>query len=126
MLISERLPVFFQPAHIVVPMQFVGVYGAFRQDVLTDQTMKRGLSDIRSGFCDDPTLALDKANDWGFLFVAAHRPTGSVLTLATEIGFVHFNGISHGCVFGEKGSDLMEHTPRGFVGDASLALDLFG
>src|SRR5579872_803987 len=101
------------------------------KDVLAHQSENALRRDIGSGHgFDSPNTflrrPLDDSNHRSLLLVAAHGSSSVPLAGSTVVHLIHFDRSAQRCaVILEKGANLVEHAPRGFVGDASFAFDLF-
>jgi hypothetical protein len=121
--LAARIP---QESHAVVAAQFIGIDHTTGSDVLLDDSSQGEAIHFRHDFRHNLTAALDNGHDREFLFVAAHRTASASLADAAIVGFVYLNrwSLQLQIALREKRANLLEDAPCGFVGDASLALNL--
>lgn len=119
----------------LVGIVLVGVDRALWRDMLSNHAQQFFGTQLPRGVGDDAAFSLNKSDDrslleiirtWAARLALVPRRALSALPPATEIGFVHLNlAAQRGRFLLEKLTNLFEHAPRGFVGDASFPLYLF-
>ena len=93
-------------------------------DVANNRGKDGNLLDVGDGAGFEFAAALSHADNRGFASSAA---PALPLALAAEITFVNLNdAIKWVKVFAQSMANFFAHTPRGFIGHARFALDLFG
>lgn len=109
-----------------VGLKLIGVDDALRHDVLANHWINAILAHVLYGLSDNLPLALHDSDNRNHAFVAAHRASTSALAPSAHVSFVylHRRPLQFDVIVGEQRTDLLEDSPRGFVSDASLALDL--
>src|ERR1700722_17501651 len=110
----------------VVRAECVGKDRRVRQNVLFNESPKRIGFHIGSDKSADLALALDHAHDRSFLGSASACAFAS----APVVGLIHFDLATEAANWtatfvGQHRPNLLKHPPRGFVGHARLALNLF-
>src|ERR1035438_3495670 len=113
-------------AQTVVGLEIVGKDHRAGQDVFLDQSSQRVGLHIGGDEGANLSFTLDHTHDWSFLSATSPR----AFAPASVVRLVHFNlateSANRSAVFiGQHGPNLLEHAPCGFVGYASLALNLF-
>jgi hypothetical protein len=109
----------------IVPNMFIGEYDAFWQDEFTGHFAKSLLLDIRRNASHNAAdalfiAALDHADNGHHVFA----PEVSTSSTTVE-GFIHLDRRALQLqTFSQEQANLLEHAPRGFVGNASFALNL--
>src|SRR5579859_5115915 len=115
-----------------VGWEFVREDHAFRKDTLLDEWDERFGSRIVQFFDDDLSTSFDGADDWRFtgcsstLNALVTFPLVHVLGLPAHVSFIDLDFAREriAIVVIQHGPNLLEHSPRRLVGDASFALDL--
>lgn len=121
------------PIHHVVRREVIGKHGALGKDMLFDQPEHRGTFHIVSDHSSDATLALNHSNDRCFLVreVASHRTPSAALAPTAHKHLVHLHAGAmlptqrRSFFIIQHRANLFEHSPRGFIGHARFALNLF-
>jgi len=100
------------------------------QDVLFNQPLHRIFLHIGSHESADAAFTLNNSDHGRFSFLVRRASAALHSLFAAKVHFVHFDRLLASAqlrsVFGfiQHGANLLEHAPRGFVGHASLALNL--
>jgi hypothetical protein len=116
----------FPLAHGVVRGEFIGIDSAAWGDVLADKTDKFLRGHVANNLGDGHSPALDDANNGSLFLVAAHGASNPILADSAHISFVNLDRwpLQLQIALRQETADLLEDAPCGFVGDASLALNL--
>src|SRR5579885_2627402 len=116
----------------IVADVFIGIDGAGGQDIFLRKTVQSFASGVGSHTSNDAANAtrpipLDHSHHRNFV-AALRRTTLTALTtpFAAVVHLIHLHRRTLQLLplLGEQGANLTEHAPRGFVGDASLPLNL--
>ena len=109
-----------------IARKLVSVDDALRNDMLANHRHDGVAANVLNYFRNCLPLALDDANNRAQSLVAAHRTPAFAFAPSAHVSFVdlHRRPLQFQVIVGEKRADLFEDSPRGFVGDASLALNL--
>lgn len=125
---THRRPVIL--SHIVkalIDRVFVSVDNAVRYDVLSYDRKDAAASGVRQSLCDCFPFTLNDSDNGSLDQIAAHRASSASLSTSAHVGFVdlHRWPLQLQVIIGKQSANLLENAPCSFVGDASLALDLF-
>ena len=108
----------------VIAMELVGVDDGSPSHIPLDEGHDCRTLDVGDNGSGDLPLPLDYANDGGFAFCSSSSLTPSN---SAKIGLVNLDfAIKRDSIFAEQSPDLLEHSPRCLIGDASYPLKLFG
>jgi len=118
-------------AYSVVNVPLIREHGTFRHNVFSDDRQQSCPLDVFSGEGSDSTPAFSNAK-YRSLGIARLSSRTHLLN-AAHVCLVHLHSgaalateLLARVVFIQHGSNLLEHPPRSRVGNACLALDLFG
>jgi hypothetical protein len=99
--------------------------------VLPDDRIHCRRFHVGSDARNDAPAAFNHAKDGSLIVTFASASTHPasampILAFAADVGFIHLDrqSLQLHVRFGQQRADLLEHPPRGFIGDASLPLDL--
>ena|ERR1039458_1449337 len=109
----------------IVGAERISEHNRLREYVFLDESAQRVGFNIGSDERPNLSFALDHADNRSLFSSPSACPLGT----ASVIGLIHFDfaieSANRPALFvGQHGANLLEHAPRGFVGDASLALNL--
>lgn len=127
MLESQRAtPRAFHLWNVPVDIEVIGIDHAAWDNVLADSPKQILTGNMVYHSCDRFTAALYDCDDRSFFLIAAHWASALPLAYSAIIGFVNLNRwpLQFEVAIRHETANLPEHAPCGFVGDASLALDL--
>ena len=113
-------------ANAVVGAEVIGEYHRSWEHVFFDESSQRVGFYVSGDESSNLSLALNHANDGSLIGSASAPPFAP----ASVVRLVHLHFAAKSAnrptlLIGQHGANLLEHAPRRFVGDASLALDLF-
>jgi len=125
--IQRATPRAFHLRNVPIDVEVIGVNHAARSNVLADSSKQILAGNMVNDSRDCFSAALDNRDNRSFFLVSAHRATALPLADSTVVRFINFHRwpLQFQVTVRHKRSDLAEHAPRSFVGNASFALDLF-